>query len=152
MIREANTSDIPRIVELGTRSLKDGPYKDICKDNPEQSARFALAVIDKMGKVLVYEVDGEIHGLLGFIISPHYFSAELVASEVMWYVEQEHRVAVNGYFPAFDLLKAAEKLASELGAVKMAFTAPTKEVGTMYERFGYRPIEVGYLKELACHS
>ena len=83
MIREALGTDIPRIVELGSRSLVDGPYKDLLKDTPEQSAKLALEVLEHKGKVLLYENDeGKVVGLLAFIIFPHYFTGELTAGEL----------------------------------------------------------------------
>lgn len=148
MIREAASSDIPRIVELGSRSLVDGPYRDLVKDTPEQSAKLALQVIEKAGRVLLWEENGQITGMLAFILFPHYFTGELTAGELMWYVEPESRPGGA----ALRLLWAAEELARSLGAQKMQFTAPTEAVGDIYKRFGYSKIEVSYQKELSCQS
>jgi GNAT superfamily N-acetyltransferase len=150
LIRAAITSDIPRIVELGSRSLKDGPYASMLKDTPEHSAALALDVIrGANGKILLYENDnGKVAGLLGFIIFPHYFTQEPTATEVMWYVEPEERKEGG----AIKLLWEAEKQAKEMGATRMGFTAPTAEVGKLYERFGYKQVEVTYMKELRCPS
>lgn len=143
-IREANESDIPAIVKLGSRSLLDGPYKDKIKDNPEQSAETALTIIRKSGKVLVWEEDNQITGLLAFIMFPHYFSGELTAGEMMWYVVPEARKGGA----ALKLLWEAEKLAKQMGAVSMQFTSPSREVDALYNRFGYKPVETTYMKRL----
>ncbi len=148
MIREATAHDIPRIVELGSRSLIDGPYKDLVKDTPEQSARLALQVIEKAGRVLLWEENGRVSGMLAFILFPHYFTGEMTAGELMWYVEPEARPGGA----ALRLLWAAEELAHSLGAKKMQFTAPNEQVGDIYKRFGYGKIEVSYQKELKCQS
>jgi GNAT superfamily N-acetyltransferase len=145
MIREAIESEIPRIVEMGSRSLKEGPYKDHVGDNPEQTAKLAFDVITgKTGRVLVAEEEGRLIGLLGFVIFPHYFSGELTAGELMWYVEPEFRQSLT----AVCLLRAAERKAREMGAKRMQFTAPTTEVGEAYRALGYKPIETSFQKEL----
>lgn len=145
MIREATQADIPRIVQLGSQSLIDGPYKDLLKDTPEQTAKLALEVIRDKGKILLYENDeGKVCGLLGFIIFPHYFTGEITAGELMWYVEPHERMGC----PAFRLLWEAEKLAKSLGAKRMQLTAPTTKVEEMYKRFGYQQIEVSFQKEI----
>ena len=150
MIRAATTEDIPRIVELGSRSLKDGPYKEMLKDTPEQSAKLALDVIGGAnGKILLYETDGgKVAGLLGFVIFPHYFTQEPTATEVMWYVEPEERKEGG----AIKLLWEAEKQAQQMGATRMGFTAPNTDVAKLYERFGYKQVEVTFMKELKCPS
>lgn len=145
MIREATAADIPRLVEMGSRSLREGPYKDQVEDNPEQSAKLAFGVISSQnGRVLIAEEDGKVVGLLGFILFPHYFSGVLTAGEVMWYTEPEFRKS----FTALALLRGAERMARDLGAKRMQFTAPTREVARAYESLGYTPIEVSYQKVL----
>src|SRR5438105_13265292 len=91
-VREATLADVPRIVELGSRSLVDGPYAGVFEDNPAQSEKFATQIIVGLGKVLLWETDeGHIAGLLGFLVAPHYFSGVITATEIMWYVEKSHR-------------------------------------------------------------
>lgn len=143
MIREATEQDIPRIVEMGSRSLREGPYKDLVGDNPERTGKLAFDVLKK-GMILVAELDGELVGLLGFIVFPHYFSGELTAGEVMWYVEPEHRKS----FTALALLRGAERMARSFGAKYMQFTAPTAEVGKAYEALHYKQVEVSFQKAL----
>jgi len=148
MIRVAQDIDIPEIVRLGSQSLLNGPYKGMIKDRPEQSATLAFEVIkNSKGVVLLYENEtGKVAGLLGFIIFPHYFTGEQTASEIMWYVEPEERKGGGG----IQLLWEAEKVARQMGATRMGFTAPlpTPEVSKLYERFGYKAIETSYMKEL----
>lgn len=144
MIREALESDLPRIVELGARSLKDGPYAGIIEENPEQMERCARAVFEK-GKILVAEEAGRVVGLLGFLFEPHHhFSGEPYAAELMWYVEAEFRATGAG----LKLLWEAEKIAKQMGAKSMVFTAPNSDVAALYRRFGYEQLEVTFRKVL----
>lgn len=146
MIRSAKSEDVPEIVKLGSQSLVDGPYAGMLKDTPEHSAEFALTVIlGSKGKILLYENDeGKVAGLLGFIVFPHYFTKEPTATEIMWYVLPEERKGCG----AIKLLWEAEKVAKEMGATRMGFTAPNEEVSALYARFGYKKVEVTYMKEL----
>jgi hypothetical protein len=146
LIRAATTEDVSDIVRLGSQSLIDGPYAGMLKDTPEQSAKLAIEVIEKSnGKILLYQNDaGKVAGLLGFLVFPHYFTQEPTATEIMWYVEPDERKEGG----AIKLLWESEKQAKEMGATRMGFSAPNEEVGKLYERFGYRKLEVTYMKEL----
>lgn len=140
-IREANQSDLDRITELGSRSLKDGPYAGIIEDKPEVAREFATKVLTT-GKILVAEAAGRVVGLLGFIVADHHFSGQRYAAELMWYVEPEHRKSSLG----LDLFFAAEQAAKEMGAKSMVFTAPNEAIGAAYKRRGYSQLEVTYQK------
>jgi GNAT superfamily N-acetyltransferase len=130
---------------MGSRSLLEGPYRDQLADNPEESAKLALSVMNiPNGKILLAEESGQVIGLLGFIIYPHYFSGEITAGEIMWYVEPEFRKS----FTALALLRKAESMARAAGAKRMQFTAPSDEVGDAYKALGYQRLEVSYQKVL----
>jgi N-acetylglutamate synthase-like GNAT family acetyltransferase len=157
MIRLASSADIPRIVELGSKSLVGGPYEKLIADNKEQTYKLALQIIHGGGKILVWEDDVEtedelhgkhlvkkITGLLGMLIVAHPFSGEITADELMWYVEPEARKSGAG----IKLLWEAERVAKEMDAKKMQVSAPNEKIGALYKRYGYEQIEVKYLKEL----
>lgn len=143
MIREATTQDIPQIIRLISRSLVDGPYAGKMRDNPQQTALLAEKIITSLGKILLWE-DGAPTGLLAFIVLPHYMSGEMIADELAWYVEPEARAGGA----ALRLLWEAEKLAHEMGATRIKFSAPNPEVSHIYERFGFKKMETVHVKEL----
>ena len=143
MIRIATQEDIPRIVELGSRSLQDGPYAGLIDDVPSQAAYCAHEVMDK-GRILLGEEEGQVVGLIGFILANHHFSGQRYAAELMWYIEPEHRKGG----PGLKLLWEAEKQAKEMGAESFLFTAPNEDVAALYKRFGYDKLEVTYRKTL----
>ena len=144
MIREATIDDIPRIVELGRRSLQDGPYAGRIEDNPEQVAKFAGLVISVLGKVLLWEEDVPATGVFAFIVAPHFFDGRKFAQELIWYVLPEARKGGA----ALKLLWEAERIAKGLGVKFLQLTAPTSEVESIYGRFGYKQQEVVYQKGL----
>lgn len=141
MIRLATTEDFPRIIELGRKYLLEGPYRGQITDNPEAVERFIywLAQQDN-AQILVFEEDDLVQGVLAFFIYPHYFGGELCANEMIWCVEKEHRGRGS-----MELLWAAERMAYDMGAIRMQLTAPTREIGALYEHCkGYKLVEVGY--------
>lgn len=143
MIRIATQEDIPRIIELGSRSLQDGPYAGIIRDVPAQAEYCAHEVMGK-GRILLGEEDGKVVGMLGFVVANHHFSGQRYAAELAWYVLPEHRKGG----PGLKLLWEAEKQAKEMGAETFIFTAPNEDVSALYSRFGYKKLEVAYKKEL----
>lgn len=150
MIREASEQDIPRIVEMGSRSIREGPYRNQLSDNPEVTKQLAAKLLtSENAKVLVLENDGHVDGVFAFILFSHYFSGEMTAGEMIWYVEPEGR-AMEGFGAggALNLLDEGERLAKKLGAKRMQLTAPTRMVGELYKRRRYCEIETTYQREL----
>jgi hypothetical protein len=145
IIREATALDATRIVEMGRKFFLSGPYRAQLEDKPDRFLGFTSALIgNPNARVLVAEdASGFVVGVLAILISPHYLSGELVGVELIWYVEPEHRGQVS-----LELFWAAEKLAKEMGAVRMQFTAPNEQVGAIYKRLHYTQLEVGYQRSL----
>jgi hypothetical protein len=144
-IRLAEENDFPRIIELGRRYLLEGPYKEQITDNPEAVERFIFWLFKQdNARIIVFEEDG-VQGVLAFFLYPHYFGGELCANELIWCVEKEHRGKGS-----MELLWAAERMAYDMGAVRMQLTAPTVEIGKFYARCkGYSIVEVGYQAKLS---
>lgn len=143
-IREATLADIPRIVELGTLWLREGPYAELVPESPERFTRLAEQIVSGLGKVLLWEANGQVTGLLAFLVVPHFLTDQMTASELIWYVLPASRPEGAG----MRLFWAAQDLARELGAKRMEFTAPTEQVGALYRRCGYTQMEVHYQRSL----
>lgn len=151
IIREAVPSDVSRIVEMGRRFLLEGPYKDQLADKPVAAAQYAASILGHpQGHIIVAEHDGQVIGVIALVVAPHPMSGEMVAVEMIWYVEPEHRP--GGI--AMKLRWEAEKLAKSVGAKWISFTAPipkgelTLEFLNLFKRFGDTPIEVACMKRL----
>lgn len=145
MIREALASDIERIVEMGRQFLLEGPYKDVIEDHPERPVELAHYLMTlPTAKILVSEDDGKVEGVVAFHVYPHFYSGVTTAQELIWYCTPKVRTS----FTPICLMRAAQRIAKDMGAKYMQFTAPTHEVGKLYELSGYKQIEVGYQKEL----
>lgn len=145
IIRMARPEDAERVIEMGSRSIKIGPYRDDLVDNPDVTRRlYDLLIKNPQARIIVSETENLVTGLFAFVIFPHYYSGELTAGEIIWYVEPEYRAGGVG----LRLLKEAENYAREAGAVRMQLTAPTEQLGSMYKRCGYHQIEVSFQRTL----
>jgi GNAT superfamily N-acetyltransferase len=141
MIRLATEADIPRLLEMGLRFRRETGYSKHIEENPEQMERLVRQIIAADG-VLVSEQAGEVIGMIGYVLYPHFLSGELIAGEVFFWVEPGHRG------DGLRLLRGAEKRAKDRGANRMQMIAPTDRVGRLYGRFGYEFVEATYQKNL----
>lgn len=142
MIREAVLADVPRLVEMGCRFVRDTPYVEDIPANPDQLDRLARWLIDGGGIVLVSERDGTLTGMIGAVRFVHPMSGQATVSEVFWWVEPEARG------DGVKLLKRVERWAREHGVERMTMIAPTPEVGRLYNRLGYHATETSYVRTL----
>lgn len=141
MIRLAVKADIPRLVEMGQRFRAHSTYAQYLADNPKQMAKLGEQLIAVDG-LLLSEREGQIIGMMGFILHNHFISGEKVAGEVFWWVEPEYRG------DGLRLMHDAERRAKAAGAKYMHMIAPTEQVEAVYERLGYEYVEATYQKTL----
>lgn len=140
MIRGARLDDIPALIRMG-KKFRHAAYRRHLAENPEQMRRMAAQLIGADG-LLVMEHDREITGMLGFLVFPHFLSGELVAAEVFWWVEPQHRG------DGLKLLREAERRARAAGAKRMQMIAPNQRVASLYSRLGYEFVESAYQRSL----
>ena|ERR1051326_1213076 len=145
LIREATDADIPRLIEMGRRFQGATSYDASVTENGASLAALCVRLIESdAGLLLVADADGLPVGMIGAFLFPHHFSGRLTVGEVFFWVEPEHRGC------GVRLLRRAERWAQERGALQIQMIRPQDavSVGTLYERLGYRPLEVAYAKEL----
>lgn len=144
-IRMASASDADRVIEMGSRSIAIGPYKNDLKDAPDVTMRLYRLLIDNpMARIIVSEEEGKVTGILALLLFNHYYSGELTAGEIIWYVEPEYRQSPT----ALELYWKACQLAKEAGATRMQMTAPDPAVGQAYVRLGFHEVETTYQRDL----
>lgn len=141
-VRPATERDVPRIIEMGRAFLQASPYVAVLRENPAQIETFTRWLLtNPEGLLLVLEDrGGAVAGMFGALLAPHYFSGDMMATEVVWWVEPDARGAGKL------LLAAAEQHAQAHGAIALQMIAPDPRVGTLYERAGYRFVESAYQK------
>lgn len=154
-IRPATMDDVPAIVSMAQRFYPDSPYPAIYGDMPEEQAA-GLAIIAMYGMaeagivpgvMLVAEHDGVLVGMLCCHIDPATFTPAVIAAELVWWVEPEHR----GGMTAVRLLRAGEKEARARGASVFnmsALATSPDEAHEILQRMGYAPTHTVYTKRL----
>lgn len=113
---------------------------------PHAAALFDTQCALKDRICIVYVPSDRARGVLMAAINPHPFGPFLIATEVIWWIDPEHRGAAGRA-----MLDAYEAWATEQGAsfVGMAALAAAPRAGVIYERRGYQAAETHYLKPLA---
>ena len=143
-IRDAETKDILRIVEMGRKFLLEGPYFEKLADNPDQAEKMTAQILkDERARILVAEDADSVIGVFAFLMTEHIFSGDMTAVEMIWYVEPEHRGRTS-----LELLWTAERMAKSLGAEYLQATAPTEEVEEIYRKCGFYKVETAYQRKL----
>jgi hypothetical protein len=143
-IRLAEHRDIPEIVRLGLRFLRESVFGTAIAENPDQMTTLAGAIIDgRQPGVIFMALDAEDHaiGMVGGLSFVHPLSAELMVTELFWFVEAEARGSIG-----VRLMKALERWAQQSGAVAIQMIQPfgAERVAGVYEVMGYAPIETAW--------
>lgn len=141
MIRLASEEDTERIVEMGLRFLETTSYAEHLKGDPVRMTEIVKILIGQKS-LLLLTAEEQIIGMLGYVVHNHFLSGVKTFGEVFWWVEPEERG--KGIW----LLKEVERRAREAKATCIQMIAPTEEVETVYERFGYKYVESTYQKNL----
>jgi GNAT superfamily N-acetyltransferase len=143
MIRPATRADIPDIVDLGVRHLRDSHYAAFIEPDRDHMAAFARMLIDApCALLLVAEQAGAVIGAIGVMATPHPYSGQPVMSEMFWYVAPEARGS------GVKLLKAAEVWGRQIGVRHSIMIAPDSRVSTFLQRMGYARLEEQFIKAL----
>jgi len=129
---------------MGERFLTNSVYAGFPLNREQMAQTVDLLLTSPIGRIYVAERKGDVVGMIGGLLFRHPITGEATVSELFWWVEPEHRgIGIR-------LLKRAEQWAEEVGAVRMHMVAPTTDVGQMYLRLGYSPLETTYQKALSC--
>ena len=136
MIWQAKHSDIPALLEMGVQFHAYSPWSALPYDR--DAVRGVLETAIDQGGVWMSE-----SGMCGGVIHPLYFSpTKRIAAELFWWSPTGGR----------ELRQAFETWAKDHGASHIQCSALHDEhlpaVTRLYERAGYRPAEVSFVKEL----
>ena len=135
MIREADRSDVPAILQMAERLCAQSDFQRGVVFNERQ----AQAMTDRLvpssddGVLLLAIRDQAPIGMLGVLRYPHLLSGEWLAAEVCWWVDPQARGTAG-----VALLTAAEQWATDHRAHALQMVAPTEAFGHLYARRGYQ--------------
>lgn len=139
MIRELNVEEFDLLIPLGEEWFKeDNPLKGF---NPEKSINsFINLVSSGVGYIIGYfNGEGVLKGGLVFIITPDFFTNDILAQELCWFVSKGSRGA------GIKLLKEYERLAKEKGANQIALCHMVgyqdEQLDRVYNKFGYTLVD-----------
>jgi GNAT superfamily N-acetyltransferase len=137
-IRRATTEDWPALLEMGARAHEESPRFSRMLFSPRRcNALFSSVLSSPTGATFLAERNGAVLGALVGLVSPHYMSDSLVASEIFFYVHQEYR----GGRTASVLIDAYTNWAESLGAVDIALGVSSgldvDRVAAFYEHKGF---------------
>lgn len=142
-VRPATRADVPDIVDLGERFMRESPYGAYMQPDRAAMVRLAhLLIASDDGVLLVDDAGGVPTGMLGMLASLHPYSGVPVMTEMFWYVSPESRGS------GVRLLRAAEKWGTDKGIALAMMTAPDDRVSNFLTRIGYTPVEANFIKDL----
>lgn len=145
MIRIATIEDLPKLGNIAKEFYSSSEHLDdfnieIFASNWENFIESGVGII------FLLINNGDIIGVLGGIKYPDVNSNQLIATELFWYVEKEHR-GQGG-----KLLKEFEEWAKLEGCKKIIMVHMTDfmpdKLSVIYRRKGYKKMEVHYVKEV----
>ena len=146
MIREAEISDIPRLSGLAKVFTESSKFVNVDETVFRRTWRTALEA--GYGKVFISEKDGEVNGAIGAVASADAVDGKLTVHEMFWIVSPDARETGVGS----GLLYLLEQWARKIGAEKLIMVhmldLMPEAVAKIYEKNGFVPMEVNYLKEL----
>ena len=144
MIREATLTDVEKILDLSAEFWATTQFTEAYD---RDHTRLMVNVCLDQGLLAVLVVDGDIVGFIAGIKSFLLASQQaLMATELAWWVDPEHRKGSSG----LKLLKFMEKLAQKQGIkywsmVSMECSSP-ETAEKIYLSMGYKKSETNYMK------
>jgi N-acetylglutamate synthase-like GNAT family acetyltransferase len=143
MIRKADCSDFDAILDLSEEFWESTIY---IEKFDRDHTRAMVEIAYECGLLAVIDLDGVV-GFCAAVKAPILGSPlALGATELAWYVKPAYRGGRKG----IELMKFMEQLASEEGVKYFTMVAmnSSMEVGSIYERLGYKKSETSYTKVL----
>lgn len=143
-VRNVLPKDLEQIVRLGEEfgllSQKIHGFK-VNRDRIEEFSSMIITNPKCIG--LVLEDKGSITGILAALLTKSFFSDDLIAQEMVWYVKENSK---GGIFLMLEL----EKQAKLKGATKIAmgYKPDYLDMKSIYERRGFKLLELQYMKDL----
>lgn len=148
-IREATEAgDLYRVFEMGVHFIVSEPrYALIFQWEPEAFERFVreLAASESAGILVVEDDAGALVGMVVLTLVSNPFGGPPWAEEFAYWLDPPSRRGTL----AHKLLGAAEDWARRKGAAVLKMVAPWgSQIGKLYERRGYAPLETLYILRL----
>lgn len=152
MIRNATHGDTDRVVQLLADSRLSAGFDDpagltgfVFEFSRGDAVRLFLQhITTRRATCIVHDVDGVAQGVLMAAAAPHPFNRSVwIARETVWWIDPAHRgTAAIRMLDAYETWWKAQ--GCQFGG--MAGMGDDPDVRVLYERRGYRPAELHFLK------
>jgi GNAT superfamily N-acetyltransferase len=153
MVRTATLNDKTRVIELLKASRigagfdrVDGISGFVFPWDAAYAERFFLQHLhSENATVIVHDVDGVAQGVLTALAYEHPYGPVWLAKETMWWIDPSHRGTA-----ALRMLTAFEEWAKSRGCTYagVAGMGADPDVGVLFQRKGYRPAELHFVKAI----
>lgn len=143
IVRRANLEDTSEVLALTDRFVRRSPFARFVCFDPEVARDALLMMLDR-GAVFVTVVDDRIVGAIAGVCAPLWFSRDIAATELGWWVEPTHRGLGNALRREFEhWAKAQGASVVNMSDVVLDDTTPA---GALYEAAGYEMVERAWMK------
>lgn len=147
-VRPATTDDVPRIVAMGRKFWSQTAYAPHVIYCPDSIAASALEMMGA-GLLLVAELEGVAVGAVGLMAVPCYANRDvLMAAELYWYIEPEHRDSGAGKALLVAIEAAARAAGVKIVGMMLLEAVEPEKAAAIYKRLGYSPGERTFFKVL----
>ncbi len=142
-VRQSTPGEFWRIKELLPKIVQETKYADYSINVEKLEALYYLQFTDAQPVRVIYALeegpsglDQVLSGFGAFIITPHYFTDDLIASDILVYVRPERRGSTAAVRIIKEYIKWAKPLAKDvvLGISSGVHPERTK---ALYERLGF---------------
>jgi GNAT superfamily N-acetyltransferase len=144
-IRQAEYDDIPHFLTMGRKfaEVADEPFD---RESLTQHLEWILED-EHTTAFIVFDGDQAVGIVAGIWIPTFWDNSKITATELWWWVEEEHRMSGVGTM----LMDALESWAKQVGAWRlgmMTIVGLAPGVEEIYRKRGFRPRENTFVKEL----
>lgn len=140
-MRIATADDTDLIVSMTMKFLSSVPYGELFTEEAVRNVVEGLLSSDKKDAIVIAIED---KGFIAGIAKKFPYGETLIATEIGWWVEPEHRKSNVGG----QLIDAFEYWASQVGCERVTMMCLTEELRGYYEKRGYVLSELAFMKEI----
>ena len=148
IIRPFKDDDIPALIDIGRKAFEESEYRAMQYDEKkcEHLCRQIMMKPELFGRVAVR--DGVIIGVAVGGIFPPYFSDDLNASDLLFYVLPEYRGTRAFYVLCIEFIAWAKVNGAKLIFLRNTTGIMPEKVGALYERMGFSTVGGIYRMEV----
>ena len=141
MIRQMTQDDIEALTSIGAAMHLESDYKNTEYSADKCRALGGNIIANPRLLGLVSESDGDINGFFIGVVSEHYFSDTLMASDLLLYVIPEYRNGLSGVRLIKNYIEWAKESGVEPSNIQLGQTAGISPaiVDRLYKGLGFDP-------------